>query len=362
MQYKYKLNFSFKISSLYKQLEIMSVNASNIFGEMWSGDSDKEMYDKYMITITLLDKILKFIRKNLTMVIIVFNFLANLINLMIFTRPRFRKVSVGFYFAALAIVDIIGSFHVLYFYILYEYIIKNNLMLYEQSYYSFLVYFYSTVSFYSSWLSVLVAVDRCLSVISVKLIKILENRKIQVSAVVSLVVVLSLVNIEIWVYGIDLSYGSISYYKNEYPYVDLILSSILPFSLMCAFNITTVILLKKSKGKLKMRKSTTKKIENKENRFILTSIGLNVLFFISFLPLSITKVCKLYFLKKTYTINGLYWTLLYTMTVGIDDLMGYWKMIYFFAQGFLYYSLNPVYRTELNELVKRFASVFKCCK
>jgi hypothetical protein len=152
----------------------MSLNFSNIDGSnQYQLGKSLDLFDQLKQTGQYIENMLKFIRENFTMVIIVFNCLGNFINLMIFTRPSFRKVSMGFYLAALAIADTLSSFIVLYYYLLYEF---NNGYLMLQSYYPFVLYFYLTVSFYSSWLSVLVTLDRCLSAISVKFITILNKR------------------------------------------------------------------------------------------------------------------------------------------------------------------------------------------
>ncbi len=293
---------------------------------------------------------MNFVKEKITIPLVVLNIISNLINFLVFTRLRFRKVSVGFYFAGLAIANIFCSIIVIYYYLIYIYSIR---VFEGKRYFSFLFYFSSTVSFYSAWFSVLVSLDGCLCVISVKLMNTLKKRVFQVILVACIIVALSLVNIQIWKNdNINPITRRDYYFDDVYPYVELLISSFLPFLLMCAFNITTVILLKRSKGKLRTQRRI-KKSGDKENRFLITSIALNILFFFTFLPKSIVQIWIISLFYKSNENASQNILFKHIMALHLDQLFAYWKMIYFFTHIFIYYGVNRIYRNELNDIIKR---------
>ena len=300
---------------------------------------------------------IRIILKYVIIPLVVFNCIGNIISFLIFIKPSFRKVSVGFYFSALSIANILGSTVSIYNYLN---LIVYNSSFYKTNYYTLMLFLQTTTPYYTSWLSVCVILDRCLSVVSVKLIKILDSRKLQIFVVAFLVTILTAFNIPILInQEFDLVTQHSAFYNNVYPFFDLIITTLLPFSLMCILNFATVMLLRKSKVKFKKKGNETSKEEKKQNKFLVTSIALNVLFFIFFVPQSLIQIWVKALFDQTNGENQIY---SFIMNLNLVNVFSVSRTTYFFVQPFFYYGVNPIYRKELNESVKMIFKNIKICK
>ena len=221
--------------------------------------------------ITTIGNINSFLYHYCTYPIIALNILFNVINLIVFTRKSFRneKTSIGVYFAALAITDIATSLV-----IFFNYETKYNYLSYGSA---VVFYFPDTIQYYSPWIAVIISIDRLISIKSIRLANKLKQLKCQLIIIAVTIFILSLINVYVFVNRLDFQF-------DVYPYIVIFVPSVLPFSLMCVFNIWSVILLKKMKSNLNI------KSYKKENRFLATLIGVNILFLLSYLPSAIFQI------------------------------------------------------------------------
>ena len=110
----------------------------------------------------------KFILAHTTYPFMFLDIFSNLINLFVFTRIAFRRLSVGFYFVCLTVADffqfitILFQYKANYFVIAYGCYQNGFIEIYILSYLA------TTVPFYSSWFSTFIALDRFVSIKSIK--------------------------------------------------------------------------------------------------------------------------------------------------------------------------------------------------
>jgi hypothetical protein len=142
------------------------------------------------------------------------------------------------------------------------------------------------------------------------------------------------------------------FYIKVYPYLSIAITSALPFLIMCIANITTVVHLKKSKKKLNV---SLKKKENRENRFIVISISLNILFIFTHLPDSILQLWNEYRIGAFSVVTILEF---YFIVIGrnFTIIATYWKFVYSMSQMFIHLATNSIFRDELKTLV------CSCCR
>ena len=285
------------------------------------------------------------------MVLVAFNLIANTINFFIFAKPNFKKVSVSFYLAALSISNIIASYVVIFFYVWWK-VNAGKRSFQLTSYFPVLLFFQATVPFYTSWLSVCVVLDRCLSTISVKVMNVLKLLKFKISVLVILMISLTSINIPILLnQNINPVTLRGSYYENAFPFIDLIITTSLPFILMCLLNIKTISMLKKSK--FKTNNTNVSKDEKKQKRFLITSIALNVLFLFTFVPQALIQIWIMVLFNQTGGKSQFY---SFLMNLQLPQVFAFLKMIYFSTQIFIFYITNPIYRKEMKNSVKSFTT------
>ena len=293
--------------------------------------------------------LLSFLKEYVFMLIVAFNLITNSINFFIFMKPNFKKVSVSFYLTLLSLSNIVASYVVIFFYVWWK-LYSGNPIFQTFSYFPILLYFQSTIPFYTSWLSVCVILDRCLSTISVKVMNNLKARKLQISFCLILFMVLTSLNIPIL---LNKNINPVTlrgyYYDSIFPFIDLIVTTSLPFILMCFLNFKTVSMLKKSKLKFKMKKRKVTKEDKKQKRFLVTAIALNFLFFLTFVPQAIIQIWILILFNQTSGKSQLY---SFLMKLQLPQVFALLKMIYFSTQILIYYVTNPIYRKELKRTVK----------
>lgn len=116
---------------------------------------------------------------------------------------------------------------------------------------------------------------------------------------------------------------------------------------MCTANIVTVVYLKKSKRKANVISNSG---SNRENRFIVISVSLNILFFITHLPDSILQLWNQY----KYS-TGIISTVpqYYYVQIGVEYpyIVAYWKYLYSMGQVFIHLATNSIYRSEIKKIV-----------
>ena len=159
-----------------------------IFGDNTNGNSSIASLSPEMVNFLInWRKAFEYINRYTIIPIVLINIIANLINVLVFIRPSFKKVSIGFYLATLSIANIIASFDLMVQYT--QFAIIGVQIFPTRGYFQILLYFQTTLTLYSPWLTVFVTLDRCLSTLSIKMIKILKDHKLQFAFLFSLIMI-----------------------------------------------------------------------------------------------------------------------------------------------------------------------------
>ena len=352
---------------------------------------------KYYYSIsTVLASINYAIRYYLSIPLIVLNILGNGLNLIIYLDKSFRKTSIGFYLVCLALVDTLNIYTIIYYYelklfdieaVIYELQIGND-------YWKMVViYFRETIPYFSPWISVLVALDRSISVYSIKSMGLLSNKKFQFSVVSITIFLLLLVNVDLlfqyYVYdyqeihavglynNYDVGVGQYilaltflatsNYYKVILPYMNLFVSSVIPFLVMTIANTLTWIRLRRSKDKFKTQGGGMTKEQRRENRFLVIAVSLNILMLITLAPITFFETCggheNVRFHNSAF--DGVIVDISYSRLCSqFYKVAFYWRYLYSTSQVFLYFSINKVYRDvfrqKISFLSSKIKNLFRC--
>ena len=335
-------------------------------------------YEENLKDFIFLDEVINIIRSTGDFLIYYFSIpfmviilIGNGLNFIVFMNKKFQSSSTTFYLLALALIDMLTIINILCFHL---YGMKLILIITFDGHplvAKVCTYLNSTIPFYSSWVSVLIAFDRFMSTCSVKLMKTLKNKKLQLLLVFSIIVFLSIINVDLLIdaYGVypyenSFQTGSTSrlfsfpaFYINIFPYLDMIVTSILPFILMCTFNIATVVTLKRSKIISGVIARQLRKKNKNENRLLKISMWLNVLFFIACAPLSIMQIWN-NSRDSTHIVsgvNGFFMAMYYQLYI----IAFYWRALYPASQFLMHMCVNSVYKNILKNKIK---SLFRFCK
>ena len=319
----------------------------------------------------------------LSIPLILVNILGNVANYMVFNRDNFKKVSISFYLRTLAVVDILQSYIILFVFI--------NQFKFEISSTSKLVcdlhsYISMTLPYFSPWVTTIIALDRLIQTTSIKSMRILTNKRYQHGLIAVTITSLSIVNVDVFVdsfyrisasnYTLTTKCLSNSLYSSAFIYVDTFISTIIPFLIMTISNIIVAIELKRSKHKSNVL-THGKNSKIKENKFLIISLSLNILFFITH---SVSAILNLYtvpfmeqypekweqvnHLSNEQILNPKYLKAVIEFSVAniqlnILTMAYYLKYLYYIIQFFLYLAINELFRTQFLFMIKTKIRLFK---
>ena len=225
-------------------------------------------------------------------ILLIIGAIGNLFSFIIFSRDKFRKTSFSLYFRVLAISD---TFTLLY--TIYD--MEKEMFgidLQNSSYFWCKIanYWLYSIAPVSGWLLVVISIDRMLSIIRPNKFLFMKNKKTQ-----ALICCLNLVYNLIFYIPL-IVYKDYQEIKNTnssnsteivYKCVDLeeetvmnwfglFNSTILPFLLMAISTSITVTKLFKSRSKTTAEAKLNSKLKQRDIKFAVTSVVLNVLFFV----------------------------------------------------------------------------------
>ena len=328
-----------------------------------------EVFQENINKLILLDRISVIIRSTSQFLIdyfsipfMVITLIGNGLNFIVFMNKKFQSSSTGFYLVCLALTDMLTIVNILCFHLygtkLILIITFDGPLLVAK----ICTYLNATIPFYSSWVSVLIAFDRFVSTCSVKSMNTLKNKKLQFFLVFSILLLLSIINVILLIdtYGVSYEIARPTFpvfYDQIFPYLDMIVTSILPFILMCTFNIATVVTLKRSKITSGVIARQLRKKNKNENRLLKISIWLNVLFFITCAPLSIMQIWN-NSRGTTLYVSG-FDAILREMYFQLYIIAFYWRALYPASQFLLHMCVNSVYKNILKNNIK---NLFRFCK
>jgi hypothetical protein len=294
-----------------------------------------------------------FFNSSLTLSII--NSITNILCLIVFLQKKFRSTSTGFYFSCLSVVDILQSYLVIGFYAQ-----KFNIQIENLSNFlcKFHHYLYSTLPLYPSWILVIIAVDRLISIRFLKYASILNKLKTKVLVVASIIILTSLLNtVAFFLFRFETSENSsISFCTVPKEYLEtahnlliyncLISITIVPFLIMTVSNsITTAGLIRSKRRAL----GTKTNDMTREIKFGTTMISLNILFFIFYVP-----VCILMMLQE----NSSYTFTIKEASMFMNDrlyftfyILVYLRHAHSCLQLFVYLLVNKLFRKEFIKIL-----------
>ena len=269
-------------------------------------------------------------------------------------------MTLGFYLTCLAILYIIQGFVVLTQWTTAERWLQEN---YGNSIFlSKLIqsdYITTTLPYLPAWLLTVIAVERTVSIVSIKMLNILKQRHVQIIILIVPLSLLFLVNINLI---IVFDTPAAEEYNLQHSFIiNFLFLAILPFTIMTTANIITGIKLMKSKSKFKTK--VHKGGQNREIRFFATSLALNFGFFVFHAPELIFYLLS-HIWVYVYNSNAItdqtdyLYTFLYFM---ISRLFYYFRCLYYLFQIFFYLAFNSVYRATFIRIFRldKFLVVLK---
>lgn len=281
---------------------------------------------------------------------LIFNILA----LMIFSRKKFEKTIFSTYFRYLCISDTIILLYKL------DYMLKEKFF-----YYLFtIIYFCKILNYFlyilpsiSNWILVIISIDRYLSIVYPTKFLFRKLKQNQILILFALIIFQAIV----WLSIPFLAFVSITNNTTNESLVydclpgtitvdliDLLDSSLLPSVLMFISTSLTLrtIFKSRSKSQNSNHQNEKSKIKSKDIKFAISSISLNVLFFVLNIPLSFHLLTVNFLIIDDYLRKLIY---------SVCDLLYY---INYASVFFLSYFFNIIFKKEfldfMNELKSKF--------
>ena len=302
---------------------------------------------------------------------LVVKLIFNLINIIIFSKLAFQKTTIGFYLACLSISDILqGVFFIFEYKPLYykmEAQASQSIIMCKLIYSNYFLY---TTQFYPSWILAIISLDRVICMNNVRAINIARKRWLQVIIVLVPLFVLLVLNIDLIVgYNINQNRCTVTlvYFSSNLIEINdadgsnevaqwfvselksMFALVLIPFIIMTTSNIISVIILFKSKTKIKHK---VNKSQLQEIRFALTTIGQNIGFILFYLPQFIASCIVAVFLFNTHDYLNLNWLTKVILFINISMILYYLRHIFMTSQIFFYLFFNSVFRNEFLKLFK----------
>lgn len=237
--------------------------------------------------IEYLDRINHLLKYTCSIILFAIGTYGNLISLIIYLRKQFRTQSIGTYLSCLSLFNLFAILSLLFDIFKFEW--TRNVQFCR--YYVYLHYINLQ---YCSWILVLNSFDHLVSVSMAIRIKIIKKKSFQIAILAIVFILLLILNLPISIYavynerilGCDLS--------NEVGYlvdiVDMFVCTLIPFIIM---SICTVIMIYKL---FSFKKSlATRQSRKRKTQFARTVIGINLIFLVCNLPISIVLIILNYY-------------------------------------------------------------------
>lgn len=287
---------------------------------------------------------------NLGLPFSILNVLTNIVCFIVFMQKKFRSTSTGFYLQCLAVADIAQTYLIIGYYLQKFKIQIATLSTFFCQLHNYLG---STLPIFPSWILVTIAVDRFISVYFVQYSSILNKRRIQISVIICLISIVSVLNsVNFYFYRLVTDKNSSSTtcsLPSEFAntssqlkiYNCIIVTTMFPFLIMTVSNVlTTTKLVSSKKQVIAKNKSTIKEI-----KFGVTVVTLNLLFFIFNTP-----VCSLMLLiKYKVVVSDSYDYIFYALI--------FLRYSHSCLQFFIYLGVNRIFRSEFIRLTQRFIRI-----
>lgn len=239
----------------------------------------------------------------LFIVICLIGLTGNFLSLIIFSRKKFQNTIFSTYFRLLAIFDLLTLSNQINHFL---FVFKEKIFSSESSFktlseiHIFLYYIFPNTSI---WISVLISIDRFVSITMSTKFLFRKTIKFQLIACLVVFILISIIYVPLVIMAEfpNVNYtnsGSIYLKKdnNVLDILDLSFSCLLAFNFMLLTNILTLRSIFKSRRKAR-NPNTNGQSNNQTNkrdiRFAITSISMNISFFIANFPISFYLVLKL---------------------------------------------------------------------
>jgi hypothetical protein len=284
--------------------------------------------------------------------------IGNILNLIIFTREKFRKLSIGFYLSCLSASDIFQTYLVLCFYFQKYDIILENTSKFMCKLHNYL---YATLPLISAWIIVIVAVDRLISVKFIHATKWTNKRACQVFIVLTILVIIALLNLHCFIIY-DLKPNELNenvcVVSNEnfvlsqrfIFYNCLVSITLVPFTIMTICTCSTITTLISSRKRINNGKSL-----ERETRFAILLVVLNIVFLIFYVPVCLAMVIN----DREYSTNMNLNKQLFDLAYVIFYLAVYFRHAHSSFQFFIYLAINKTFRSEFLRLVLQTTGMLK---
>ena len=235
-------------------------------------------------------------------VVLIMGSIGNVFSFIIFSRDKFRKTSFSLYFRVLAFSD---SFTLLYIIndipnVLYGQDLQNRSHFWCKTF----RYWLYAIAPVSGWLLVVISLDRMLSIIRPNKFLFLKKKQTQaticcLTLAYNLIFYIPLIVFKDYQAQENLNSSNLTEIvyecvdleeQNIVNWLDLLNSTILPFLIMVLCTSVTVRRLFKSRSKTTAEAKPNTKLKQRDTKFAITSVGLNLFFFIFNLPVCVYMV------------------------------------------------------------------------
>ena len=280
-------------------------------------------------------------------VVLIMGSIGNVFSFIIFSRDKFRKTSFSLYFRVLAFSD---SFTLLYIIndipnVLYGQDLQNKSYFWCKTF----RYWLYSIAPVSGWLLVVISLDRMLSIIRPNKFLFLKKKQTQATICCVNLAFNLIFYIPLIVYkdyqaqenlnssnSTEIIFKCVNLEEEKIvDWLDLFNSTILPFLIMAISTSVTVTKLFKSRSKTTAEAKPNTKLKQRDTKFAITSVALNLFFFVFNLP-----VCVLYLLADFIYIEDVDYVLIFCVTL----------ITYYLNFGVVFYVnlvTNSMFRSEL---------------
>jgi hypothetical protein len=314
--------------------------------------------------------LIKYVNAILMHSTVIFGVLTNILCIIVFAKPNFKKTNMGVFYINISVWNIIF----LIFYLLVidsQHTFNFNVSLIDEIVCKFSIFLKRVIREMPPWIDTYITLDRYLSICHPHKLKKIRNKEYITPTCLGLFVFLSLISIENFWYNIKdhinpvdsgISTAEIGFepYINETnqtfiskctvdainaifcDLVSILFRSIIPELVICIFSLLIVRAVKKSKNKIASKKSSTsvggnkkKVIKSREQNFTKTVINMNIILLILNTPVTVMMIL----------IN----ILSFDKNIIDDAILGNLYLITYNISNF-YYSLRFVFNLVFNKL------------
>ena len=327
---------------------------------------DNSIYShELIIFIKKLCEVFKHVDKILMFSTVLFGVITNILCIIVFARPNFKKTNMGSFYINISVWNIIF----LLFYMLVmdsQQTFNYNVALFNDAVCKFAVFFTRVVRELPPWIETYITVDRYLDICHPSKFSKLRDKNYITPTCLGFFVILSIISIEnFWYYirnhvdpsGISTTDLGFEPFKNKFiskcttekmnavfsDTVSVLFRSIIPEFTICVFSILIVKTVLKSKKKISG--STLPNINNnidkknatksREKTFTNTVIKMNIMLLVLNTPVTIMIILISLFSSDTNVVDDAVILNIYLVTYNISNL---------------YYSLRFVFNLAFNKL------------